>query len=403
VKRRWSQGAAKKLVCVAATNYKELMTVTNQLETARLDSCPQRGRVPAQAQSLSRKWSQAALLAVLFLVGCNRGKSEKQSQFHPDVVVYSSVDDAYARPLCERFSQVARIKVRLVLDTEETKSTGLLNRLIAEKTRPQADVFWSGDPVRAAVLQHKGISAPYLSAEARGLPAGMSDPQGQFTAFSARMRVIIFNQKMLEGKKAPASIFDLTAPRFRGKACLANPLFGTTSMHAAALFQVLGQEKAKEFFQRLSQNKVKMLSSNGEVRRRVAAGDFEIGLTDSDDANVALKERAPIGFVLPDQDGMGTLLVPNAVVLIAGAPNSENAKRFIDFLLSPASEQWLAESEAAQMPLREEIAPPKFFGRPLSEIRLMKADSAPMAAQLEELAQGFLEEWVHQQMGLAAE
>jgi len=64
-------------------------------------------------------------------------------------------------------------------------------------------------------------------------------------------------------------------------------------MHAAALFQVLGQEKAKKFFQRLTENKVKMLSSNGEVRRRVAAGDFEIGLTDSDDANVALKEGAP--------------------------------------------------------------------------------------------------------------
>ena len=296
-----------------------------------------------------------------------------------------------------------KIKVRLVLDTEETKSTGLLNRLIAEKTRPQADVFWSGDPVRAAVLQRKGISAPYLSPQARGLPAGISDPQGQFTAFSARMRVIIFNQKLLEGKKAPASIFDLIAPRFRGKACLANPLFGTTSMHAAALFQVLGQEKAKEFFQRLTENKVKMLSSNGEVRRRVVAGDFEIGLTDSDDANVALKEGAPIGFVLPDQDGMGPLLVPNAVVLIAGGPNAENAKRFIDFLLSPESEQWLAESEAAQMALRGEIAPPKFFGRPLGEIRLMKADVAPMAAQLEELAQGFLEEWVQQQMGLAAE
>ena len=147
------------------------MTAANQLETARPESCPQRGRVPAQAQAMTRKWSRAAWLAGLFLVGCNRrGESEKQSQVHPDVVVYSSVDDAYARPLCERFSQATKIKVRLVLDTEETKSTGLLNRLIAEKTRPQADVFWSGDPVRAAVLQHKGISAPYLSPEARGLP-----------------------------------------------------------------------------------------------------------------------------------------------------------------------------------------------------------------------------------------
>jgi iron(III) transport system substrate-binding protein len=209
------------------------------------------------------KWCLTALFAGLFLVGCNRGQSEKQGQVGREVVVYSSVDDDYARPLCERFAQATKIEVKLVPDTEETKSTGLLNRLIAEKSRPQADVFWSGDPVRAAVLQNKGISTPYLSPQARGLPTGNSDPQGQFTAFSARMRVIIFNQRLLEGKKAPTSIFDLVDPRFRGRACLANPLFGTTSMHVAALFQVLGQEKAKEYFRRLTENKVKMLSSNG--------------------------------------------------------------------------------------------------------------------------------------------
>ena len=82
----------------------------NQLETARLESCPQRERVPAQTQSLTRKWSRGALLAGLFLVGCNRRESEQQSRVHSDVVVYSSVDDAYARPLCERFSQVTKIK-----------------------------------------------------------------------------------------------------------------------------------------------------------------------------------------------------------------------------------------------------------------------------------------------------
>src|SRR5207302_10488824 len=105
---------------------------------------------------------------------------------------------------------------------------------------------------------------------------------------------------------------------------------------------------------------------------------------------------------LPDQDGIGTLLVPNAVVLIARGPNPDSAKRFIDFLLSPESERWLAESDAAQMPLRAEIPPPKLFGRSLSDIRVMNADYEPMAAQLEELTQGFLEEWVHQQMALTA-
>lgn len=337
----------------------------------------------------------AIVPAALLLSSCSREKGEATP--HEQVVVYSSVDDSYSRPLCERFSQATKIEVKLVPDSEETKSTGLLNRLIAEKERPQADVFWSGDPVRAAILVARKISAPYISSQAAGLPTEFAQPSLGFTMFSTRMRVIVYNRNLLAGKSPPSSVFDLINPRFRGAGCLANPLFGTTSMHAAALFQVLGEQPAKDFFHKLTENNVAMLSSNGEVRRRVAAGDFEIGLTDSDDANVALNDGAPIGYVLPDQENMGTLMVPNAVVLIARGPNPENAKKFIDFILSPDSERWLAESDAAQFPLHPGLSPPKFFGRPLVEIKFMKVDYQSMAIQLEALSAGFLEQWAEDQ------
>ena len=106
-----------------------------------------------------------------------------------EVVVYTSVDDVFARPIAEGFEKETGISVRLVPDTEETKSTGLLNRLIAEKARPQADVFWSGDPVRAAILKARSISTPYRSSQAQGLPQHYSDPEGHWTGFSARARV----------------------------------------------------------------------------------------------------------------------------------------------------------------------------------------------------------------------
>src|SRR6516225_885892 len=94
------------------------------------------------------------------------------------VVVYTSVDDEFARPIAENFQKETGIQVNVVPDTEETKSTGLLNRLIMEKDRPQADVFWSGDPVRAAILKAKGVSAPYRSPQAEGLAPQFSDPEG---------------------------------------------------------------------------------------------------------------------------------------------------------------------------------------------------------------------------------
>jgi iron(III) transport system substrate-binding protein len=254
-------------------------------------------------------------------------------------------------------------------------------------------VFWSGDPVRAAVLKSKGVSEAYFSPQAQWLPALYSDPEGHWVAFSARARVLIYNRDLVAAGNEPKSVMDLLDPRFKGRACIANPLFGTTSMHAAALFQVLGEEKARQFFRQFIENGGVIVSSNGEVRRRVAAGDFALGLTDTDDFNVAFQEGKPVGAVYPDAGGIGTLIVPNAAVLIRGGPNPDRGRQFIDYLLRPATEQALAESEAAQMPLRTGVKTPAHI-QSLETITPMKVDYGTLANLLQQLSAGFLKEWV---------
>ena len=323
--------------------------------------------------------------------GCR--KEDGSGKAPGEVVVYTSVDDVFARPIAEEFEAKTGVRVRLVPDTEETKSAGLVNRMIAEKNRPQADVFWSGDPIRAAILKAKGISAPYRSPAADGLPTQYSDPDGHWTGFSARARVLIYNKNLVLEGQEPKSIFDLLHDRFRGKACIANPLFGTTSMHAAALFATLSEEKAKAFFDGFVANGGKILSSNGEVRRRVANGEFAVGITDTDDANVARLEGKPIGIVFPDADGMGTVVIPNCAVLIANGPNPNAGRQFIDYLLSPETERALAESEAAQMPLRLSVEVPSHVV-PISRLKAMQVDYAKLGNLLEELSRGFLKDWV---------
>jgi iron(III) transport system substrate-binding protein len=329
------------------------------------------------------------LASLALLPGCGG----PQNRSAPVVVVYTSVDDEFARPIAERFQQESGIEVRLVPDTEETKSTGLVNRLIAEKGRPQADVFWSGDPVRAAILKAKGVSAPYHSPQAEGLPKLYSDPEGHWTGFSARAKVLIYNRDLIKEGQEPKSVMDLLDPRFQGKACLANPLFGTTSMYAAALFRVLGDDKAKKFFEDFAANGGKILSSNGEVKRRVSAGEFAVGLTDTDDYNEARKDGKPVGVVYPDADGIGTLVIPNCAVLIARGPNPENGKRFIDYLLKPETEKALAEGGAVQMPVRPGVPVPAHVV-PIDKLKPMQVDYVELGARLEELSKGYLKDWV---------
>ena len=333
----------------------------------------------------SRYGSLAAVCGVALLAACGG---------HDDtVVVYTSVDEVFARPIANGFEHETGIRVLLVPDTEEAKSTGLLNRLIAEQDRPQCDVFWSGDPVRAAVLKARGIAAPWQPSGASGLPARFSDPEGCWTGFSARARVLLYNRDRVSADQAPRSVLDLADARYAGAACLANPLFGTTSMHAAALFEVLGEERAQRFFADFARQGGKIVVSNGEVRRRVASGECAVGLCDSDDAHVAVLEGKPVEIVYPDAEGMGVLLVPDCAVLIAGAPHERNAKRFIDWLLRPETETALAASEAAQIPLRPGVPAPAGVPR-LEDLTVMPVDYGRLATRLTQLESGFLATWV---------
>lgn len=334
------------------------------------------------------------MILLALVSGCSESESPEAAE---QVVVYTSVDEVFARPIAERFTKDTGIDVKLVPDTEETKSTGLLNRLIAEETRPVADVFWSGDPVRAAILKDKGVSAAYRSPRAEGLPQRYSDPDGHWTGFSARARVLMYNTDKVPDNRVLRSVMALLDPQFKGEVAIANPLFGTTTMHAAALFQGLGHNKAKQFFMDFIANGGVILSSNGEVRRRVSAGEFAVGLTDTDDFNVARVEGQSVSAVYPDQQGMGTLIIPNCAVLIKGAPHVKTAKQFIDYLLRPETEQLLAESEAAQMPVRASISVPEHV-RELKSLKPMNVDYTRLADTMERISTGFLNDWVNRNL-----
>jgi iron(III) transport system substrate-binding protein len=100
-------------------------------------------------------------------------------------------------------------------------------------------------------------------------------------------------------------------------------------------------------------------------------------------------------MIFPDAGDRGTLLVPNAAVLIARSPNPANGQRFIDFLMTAAVEQSLAEGEAAQMPLRPGVPVPAGMKR-IDEVRTMPVNYEKLGARLERLVADYLAGWARQ-------
>jgi iron(III) transport system substrate-binding protein len=326
--------------------------------------------------------SASLWIALLVAYGC--GRSDTPGDASRSVTVYVSTDRVFSEPVLQEYQRRSLVTVNAVYDTEETKSTGLANRLLAEQRRPQADVFWSNEPVRTLVLKSRNVLAPYRSPSAEGIPDVLRDPEGYWTGFSARMRVIAYNTKLVSEDQAPRSVLDLVDPMWKGQAAIADPRFGSTSFHVAALYAVLGDQKADDFFRRLKANGVRVVDGNSVVRDMVVRGEVKVGLTDTDDVNVALEAGQPIAMVLPDRDGMGVPVMPNMVSLVRGAPRVEEGQKLIDFLLSADVERMLAQSEAVQIPLHEGVPGPKNIP-PIASFKPMTLDYSQAASRVEDV------------------
>jgi iron(III) transport system substrate-binding protein len=283
---------------------------------------------------------------VFALSGCQRLSD-------PEVVVYTALDREFSEPVLSDFTSKTGIRVLPKFDEESTKTVGLTTAIMQESNRPRCDVFWNNEILNTLRLEQQGLLATYQPPAAEAYPAMYRSPKGTWHGFAARARVLIVNTNLVRESERPASIYDLADARWKGKAGIARPIAGTTATHAAVLFAALGDEKGKEFFRRLRENDIQILGGNKQVAQACASGQIAFGITDTDDAIIELDRAAPVTIVYPDQgdEGIGTLFIPNTLAIIKNGPHPEQARRLVNYLLSPGVEERLARGESAQIPL----------------------------------------------------
>ncbi len=311
-------------------------------------------------------------LAVLF-AGCSERSTVRE------VVVYTSVDQVYSEPILKAYEAQTGVKVKAVFDVEAAKTTGLVTRLEAEMARPQADVFWNNEFAQTISLAGKGVLEAYQSPSSSSIQEGFKDGKGYWAGMGGRARVFIVNTNLVKPADYPSSIDDLLDSRRPAASIgIANPLFGTTATHAAALYATRGAGSAREFYQALRAREIRLVDGNSVVRDLVANGQLAFGLTDTDDAAEAIARGAPVKVVVPDQDKGGTLVIPGSVGLIAGAPHPAEAKALIDYLLSSETENALIRSGGCQASVRAGGSPvgdPAFAGIKVMPVSLADVQS----------------------------
>ena len=119
------------------------------------------------------------LLICLLLAGCWRSTG-------PEVVVYTSLDSEFSRPVLQRFAAASDVAVLPKFDVESTKTVGLAEAIIAEKDRPRCDVFWNNEILHTLRLKRLGLLEAYQPPIADQYPAAYRDPEGYWHGFAAR-------------------------------------------------------------------------------------------------------------------------------------------------------------------------------------------------------------------------
>jgi iron(III) transport system substrate-binding protein len=273
-----------------------------------------------RSEAISQFWALwlPILLVLGMLIWGSWSASHKAAR--GSVVVYCAQDQVYAEPIFREIEQREHVRIRAVYDSEVVKTVGLANRLLAERRRPQCDVYWGNEEMRT-----RQLAAQQVFTQTNG-----------WADFGFRSRRIVINTNLVSLDSAPRSLLELTNDSWKRRIALPYPLFGTTSTHFHALRQHWGPGLWEEWCRALAGNQPVLVDGNSVVVKLVGAGQAALGLTDSDDIAAGQRENLPVMALPLDAD---SLLIPNTVGLIRGAPHPAVAIKVFLAL----QEKWVAE------------------------------------------------------------
>lgn len=290
------------------------------------------------------------------------------------VVVYTAATSAVVDTLTARFQRETGIKVQVV----KAGSGDIIRRVRAESTAPKADVIWSvgGEQLES----NKDLLADYTPKEAASLVPGYK-LSSSWWPYSGIVAVFSVNTEALKPAQYPMSWSDLSDPKWKGKVTSARAdASGSAFQQYATVLTAYG-DKGPALYKAILGNIV-FAPSSGVVNRLVNDGEAQVGITLEDDALQYKDGGGPVAVVYP-QDGTST--VPDGMALVKGAPDPEQGRMFLDWLLSKPVQEYVVK-ETNRRSARSDVP---FQGTPLSQIKIIDYDILKIAAQRDAL----LKQW----------
>jgi iron(III) transport system substrate-binding protein len=282
----------------------------------------------------------AGLLIFSFLAGAPFAQADGK------VVVYTSNQQQQNDVMAAAFEKATGIKCEMV----RAGSGVLLKRMKAEKNRPLGDVALGMSKI--LLVDNMDLWEPYKIKDFAAYPAEDKDPNGMWVGANIHVMSFLYNTKQLTPAQAPKTWSDFLDPKWKDKVAYTNPdNAGSAYTQLTIMLSLWGDNDAgwKKVETFLKNAKVTQQSSI--VYTGVANGEFPAGITLEYAVYRLKKDGAPVENVYPSE---GTVAYSEGAAVIKGAPNRENAHKFMDWMTSVEVCK-LMLSQFLRRPAREDI------------------------------------------------
>ena len=288
----------------------------------------------------------ATLLAVAALAGCGATGGGDE------LVIYSGRTKNLVDPLLQRFSEETGIDI--AVRYADTAELALL--IEQEGDRPLADVFVSQSPGALGFLAGEGLLAPLPDDVLERVDERFESSERLWVGVSGRVRTLVYNTDLVDEADLPASVFDLTAPAYRGQVGVA-PTNGSFQDFVTAMRESVGDDETLSWLEGLVANDSPTFANNTAIVQAVARGEVPYGLVNHYYNERQLAEdpgsRTANHFF---DDDLGSIVLVTGVGVVAGSDDQEDAERLVSFLLAEGSQRFFSE-ETYEYPLAAGVQP----------------------------------------------
>lgn len=258
----------------------------------------------------------------------NKGKNSADT-----LMVYSPQGDADRGKWI-----IERAKKDLGIDVKFLSAGGgeLADRLVAEKSNPQADVVMGLVQPEMYRLKGEGILEKYTPKWADGLPDVYKDKDGYFNSFWQTPIVIAYNTDFIKAADAPTSWEDLANKKYEGKFAFGSTTSQTVRTYLIGILWNYYDSKTDKItddgwkmLKRIYTNAGTWPSTDDALWKSLKDGELPIlpNWFGGIEANTK-KNNIPVDYVKPED---GTPTVAEAIGMVKGTKKEELAKKYIDW------------------------------------------------------------------------